>query len=41
MGALTLGVSVADAVELATMAFFVVFRLLSKDFFWMVIVSSS
>lgn len=32
-GALTLGFSVVDAVELATIAFFVVFRLLNRDFF--------
>jgi hypothetical protein len=32
-GALTLGFSGVDAVELATMALFVVFRLFSRDFF--------
>jgi hypothetical protein len=34
-GALTLGV-VEGVEELATMAFFVVFRLLISDFFWIV-----
>jgi hypothetical protein len=33
IGALTLGVPWAGVVELATIAFLVVFRLLSRDFF--------
>jgi hypothetical protein len=33
IGALTLGFACAEVVELATIAFLVVFRLLSRDFF--------
>lgn len=40
IGALTLGVGCDGVVELATMAFLVVFKLLISDFFWMLTMRS-